>query len=69
MRIVELVEPMGSQTQVQLSLGGEKAISVFRERIQLRTGDRLWFTPFVEKASLFEQESGRLIPRRESAER
>ncbi|MDU2941211.1 MAG: sn-glycerol-3-phosphate ABC transporter ATP-binding protein UgpC [Enterobacteriaceae bacterium] len=66
---VELVEPMGSETQVQLSLGGEKAIAVFRERIQQRTGDRLWFTPQVEKVSLFEHESGRLISRREEAER
>ncbi|MFB9984137.1 ABC transporter ATP-binding protein [Mesorhizobium kowhaii] len=59
--LVGVVEPMGSETQVHLTIGGEPAVAVFRERISARPGETLFVEPEVAKLNLFDAESGRAL--------
>jgi multiple sugar transport system ATP-binding protein len=54
-------QPMGSETQVHLTIGGEPAVAVFRERISARPGETLFVEPDVAKLNLFDAETGRSL--------
>ena len=55
---VSVVEPTGSETQVFASLGGEKIVGVFRERIAAKPGEILSLSPNPGAVHLFDAESG-----------
>jgi multiple sugar transport system ATP-binding protein len=59
--VVGVVEPMGSETQVHLTIGGEIAIGVFRQRIVNQPGETIYVRPDASKINLFDQSSGRSI--------
>jgi multiple sugar transport system ATP-binding protein len=61
--LVGVVEPMGSETQVHLTIGGEPAVAVFRERISARPGGTLSIEPDVAKLTLFDAETGQVLER------
>jgi len=56
--IVQLVEPMGSETQVTMTLGEHKVIGVFRERVQARPGTTLNVRPDIGNIHLFDAKTG-----------
>ncbi|MEO9299900.1 ABC transporter ATP-binding protein [Devosia alba] len=56
--IVQLVEPMGSETQVTMTLGEHKVIGVFRERVQARPGATLNVRPDIGNIHLFDATTG-----------
>jgi len=58
-----VVEPMGSETQVHLTIAGVPAVAVFRERISARPGETLYVEPDTAKLNLFDAESGRALER------
>lgn len=55
---VRLVEPMGSETQITLNLGGRDVIGAFRDRIPAQVGDVLGIGIESARAHLFDPESG-----------
>ncbi|MFD1981576.1 TOBE domain-containing protein [Mesorhizobium newzealandense] len=59
--LIGVAEPMGSETQVHLTIGGEPAVAVFRERISARPGETLFVEPDIAKLNLFDAESGRSL--------
>ena len=56
--VVLLVEPMGSETQVTMTLGEHKVIGVFRERVQAKPGSTITVRPEVAKVHLFDASTG-----------
>jgi multiple sugar transport system ATP-binding protein len=60
---IDVVEPMGSETQVHLTIAGVPAVAVFRERISARPGETLYVEPDTAKLNLFDAESGRALER------
>ncbi|AKR54652.1 sugar ABC transporter ATP-binding protein [Devosia sp. H5989] len=52
-----LVEPMGSDTQVTFSVGGNELIALFHHRIAARPGDRLVLRPVAGQVHLFDPET------------
>ncbi|WP_435953805.1 ABC transporter ATP-binding protein [Dryocola sp. BD626] len=58
---VSVVEPTGAETQIALNIGGQKAIAVFRDRIQAKPGSELTLLPDVRQAHLFDEQSGARI--------
>jgi multiple sugar transport system ATP-binding protein len=58
---VNVVEPTGAETQIALNIGGQKAIAVFRDRIQAKPGSELILLPDVRQAHLFDEQSGARI--------
>ncbi|ESY80869.1 sugar ABC transporter ATP-binding protein [Mesorhizobium sp. LNHC221B00] len=61
--LVGVVEPMGSETQVHLTIGGEPAVAVFRDRIGARPGETLFVAPDIAKLNLFDAETGQALDR------
>ncbi|QYO77069.1 ABC transporter ATP-binding protein [Devosia salina] len=59
--IVNLIEPMGSETQVTMTLGGHTIIGVFRERVAARPGDTIHLLPAPDAIHLFHAETGARI--------
>ncbi|MBF0680168.1 MAG: sn-glycerol-3-phosphate ABC transporter ATP-binding protein UgpC [Devosia sp.] len=59
--IVNLVEPMGSETQVTMTLAGQTIIGVFRERISARPGETISVTPELSAIHLFDAADGNRI--------
>ena len=60
---VQVVEPMGSETQVVLRLGEVPLTGVFRERIAAKPGDLLPVSPELSLVHLFNKETGdRIAP-------
>ena len=60
---VVVVEPTGSEIQVVAKLGGGDVIAVFRERHQLKPGDKIRLMPDPRLVHLFDAASGeRLKP-------
>ena len=60
---VVVVEPTGSEIQVVAKLGGGDVIAVFRERYQLKPGDKIRLMPDPRLVHLFDAASGeRLKP-------
>jgi multiple sugar transport system ATP-binding protein len=55
---VMLVEPMGSETQVTMTLGTHQVIGVFRERVQARPGETINVRPDLANIHLFEAATG-----------
>lgn len=58
---VVVVEPTGSETQVQLRVAGESVTGVFRERVLAKPGDTIRVMPDPERVHLFDPESGRRL--------
>jgi len=58
---VTLVEPMGSETQVSMTLGEEAIVGVFRERLSARPGETIRVRPDPAAIHLFDAESGARI--------
>ena len=58
---VELVEPTGSETQVQGKLGGQPLSGVFRERIETRPGQTIRVSPQPGAIHLFDAVSSRRL--------
>lgn len=59
--LVGVVEPMGSETQVHLTIGGEPAVAVFRDRISARPGETLFVAPDIAKLNLFDAGTGKAL--------
>jgi multiple sugar transport system ATP-binding protein len=55
---VALVEPMGSETQVTMTIGTDTIIGVFRERVQARPGETITVRPDLAQLHLFDAASG-----------
>jgi multiple sugar transport system ATP-binding protein len=58
---VHVVEPTGSELQVVARLAGQEVIAVFRERHQLRPGDRIRLKPDARLVHLFDDTSGKRL--------
>ncbi|MCT4703880.1 sn-glycerol-3-phosphate ABC transporter ATP-binding protein UgpC [Enterobacteriaceae bacterium H20N1] len=58
---VNVVEPTGAETQIALNIGKQKAIAVFRDRVQTTPGSELQLLPDVHQAHLFDEQSGARI--------
>ncbi|MDA7418308.1 sn-glycerol-3-phosphate ABC transporter ATP-binding protein UgpC [Xenophilus arseniciresistens] len=55
---VIVVEPTGAETQVALRVGRHDVLAAFRDRVGLRSGDRLGLRPDAAQAHLFDAASG-----------
>jgi multiple sugar transport system ATP-binding protein len=55
---VEIVEPLGSQTQMVLSLGSTQVTATFNERVLLEPGAQLNLMPAEEHIHLFDGQTG-----------
>jgi multiple sugar transport system ATP-binding protein len=58
---VNLVEPMGSETQVTMTLAGQTVIGVFRERVSAKPGEVITVAPELSAIHLFDAEAGNRI--------
>ena len=58
---VKVVEPTGAETQIALHVGNQKAIAVFRDRVQTKPGSELQLLPDIRQAHLFDEQSGERI--------
>jgi multiple sugar transport system ATP-binding protein len=59
--VVGLVEPMGSETQVTMTLGGQTIVGVFRERVSAKPGDTIHISPELSAVHLFDAALGNRI--------
>jgi multiple sugar transport system ATP-binding protein len=58
---VVVVEPTGSHTEVVARLAGQDAIAVFRERRDLKPGERIKLRPRPDAVHLFDRKTGRRL--------
>jgi multiple sugar transport system ATP-binding protein len=58
---VVVVEPTGAETLVVTQLAGMECKAVFRERHQLRPGERIPLEPQLDQVHLFDRASGRRL--------
>jgi multiple sugar transport system ATP-binding protein len=58
---ISVVEPMGPETQIHVTAGGEALTGIFRERITARPGETLRLAPRLDGVHLFDAESGRRL--------
>ncbi|HEV7345027.1 MAG TPA: sn-glycerol-3-phosphate ABC transporter ATP-binding protein UgpC [Devosia sp.] len=58
---VLLVEPMGSETQVTMTLGEQTIIGIFRERLTARPGETIGIMPELSAIHLFDAADGQRI--------
>jgi multiple sugar transport system ATP-binding protein len=58
---IVVVEPTGSEIQVVARLGGEPVVAVFRERHQLKPGDKVRLRPDPRLVHLFDPETGKRL--------
>ena len=58
---VEVVEPTGSETQVQGKLGSQPFFGVFRERIAPKPGETIRVTPQPGAIHLFDAQSSQRL--------
>ncbi len=56
---IVVVEPTGSETQVQLRVGDTALTGAFRERISARPGETLHISPDLAQVHLFDQKTGK----------
>ena len=56
--IVRLVEPTGSETMVQLRVGENDVVGVFRERVSTGEGSSIHIRPDPERVHLFDADNG-----------
>lgn len=55
---VEVIEPTGSETHVFGRIGRQKAVSVFRDRVDVRPGISMPLRPRLESVHLFDPQTG-----------
>lgn len=58
---VEVVEPLGSSTQLALSAKGQAFIATFNDRLASKAGEAMSIIPHHDHLHLFDAESGRRI--------
>jgi len=58
---VAVVEPTGSETQIVARIGSQEVIAVFRDRHQVRPGDKIHLRPRANVAHLFDKDTGRRL--------
>jgi multiple sugar transport system ATP-binding protein len=58
---VQVVEPMGSETQVLLRVGDQSVVAAFRDRISAKPGEVLPVSPDPALIHLFDSQSGRRV--------
>jgi multiple sugar transport system ATP-binding protein len=58
---VVLVEPTGSETQVNFDISGQTLIAVFRERFSARPGDEIGLRFNYDQLHLFDSETGQRL--------
>jgi len=58
---VHVVEPTGSELHVAAKIGGVDSVAVFRERYNLKPGDKIRLKPDPTVAHLFDQATGKRI--------
>jgi len=58
---VRLVEPMGSETQVTVQLGGTRVVCMLRERVALTPGSTVHLRPRVDSVHLFDAGRGKRL--------
>ncbi|NML46104.1 sn-glycerol-3-phosphate ABC transporter ATP-binding protein UgpC [Ramlibacter sp. G-1-2-2] len=58
---VQGVEPLGSDTQLNLRLAGADVVALFHERLAVQPGDTLHLRPRLEAVHLFDAESGQRL--------
>jgi multiple sugar transport system ATP-binding protein len=58
---IQLVEPMGSETQLMVSVGGRALTMLVREQIAVRVGDTIPVYPIPDQAMLFDGVSNRRL--------
>jgi multiple sugar transport system ATP-binding protein len=58
---VNVVEPTGAELQIIGEHGGQEMTSVFRERLRVRPGDRIWLRPDLDHAHVFAADTGRVL--------
>jgi multiple sugar transport system ATP-binding protein len=57
---VVVVEPLGSETQVMVTVGDQTIVAVFRERISVKPDEMIWLAPQVERVCLFDKNGMRV---------
>jgi multiple sugar transport system ATP-binding protein len=57
---VVVVEPLGPEIQVTLSVGGQTLVAVFRERIDIKPDETIWLMPQASRACLFDASGKRI---------
>ena len=57
---VVVVEPLGSEIELILSVGEQTLVAVVRERINIQPDDVIWLAPQVDRACLFDASGVRL---------
>ena len=58
---VDVIEPTGSETHVSLSIGGQHALLLIRERIALQVGETISVMPDISKVHVFDGSTGRRL--------
>ena len=58
---VVVVEPTGSEIQVVADMGGDHVVAVFRERHDLKPGQKIHLQPNPELVHLFDSENGQRL--------
>ncbi|MGY3614662.1 ABC transporter ATP-binding protein [Bradyrhizobium sp. USDA 10063] len=58
---VIVVEPTGSETQIVARIGKQDIIAVFRERHDVKPGERIHLRPRASSAHLFDKDTGRRL--------
>lgn len=58
---VVVVEPTGSEIQVVADMGGDHVVAVFRERHDLKPGQKIHLQPNPELVHLFDSDSGQRL--------
>jgi multiple sugar transport system ATP-binding protein len=57
---VIVVEPLGPEIQLTMSVGDQTLVAVFRERIDVQPDQTLWLMPQAERACLFSKDGKRI---------
>ncbi len=57
---VIVVEPLGSEIQVTMSVGDQTIVALFRDRINVQPDEIIWLTPQVDRVCLFDKNGLRL---------
>ena len=58
---VIVVEPTGSETQVNARIGAQDIIAIFRDRRMVQPGDKIHLKPRASAAHLFDKDTGKRI--------
>ena len=59
--MVEVIEPTGSETQLEVSLHGHRLTVVLHEQLDIRRGETVPLLPDVDKILFFDAESERRL--------